>query len=90
MHVAQKSIERIDGGDAPRHVLEFAVAGADRRAHHREGARVGPVGEFGRVAFAQARQRDRFVGQRIADRRAQHVEALVFVQRLELLPALAI
>ena len=50
----------------------------------------GPSANLGRVAFAQARERDRFLGQRIADRRAQHVGALVVVQRLELLPALAV
>ena len=52
--------------------------------------RSGPSANLGGVFFAQTRQTDRLLAERIADRRAQDVGSFDLVQRRELAPALAI
>ena len=88
LHVADKAVERIDGGYHARHVAELGTVGAKPRHHHFEGALV-CAAHLGRILLAQPPHAERVVGECETDSGAQDVGPLALVERLENLPALA-
>ena len=76
LHLAQESVQRIDARGHLGDLGEFGAAGADRLARGLEGGPVGIPAHQRRVFFAEARQPDGVLGQRITDHRADDVALL--------------
>ena len=81
------------GSDTEREVGDLGKFGAAHRAGLADGLERKPVGfaaHQGRVFFAEPRQPDGVVGQRIADHGADHVALLHRVERFEVTPAVGV
>src|SRR5262249_39460370 len=88
--IAQEGIERIGRAQRARHIAEFGLGRGRRYRHHIERAPVRSGPHPGRVFAAKPGEADYVIAERIAYAAAQDGDSLLFVERLELTPAIAI
>src|SRR6202022_270320 len=90
LHLAQETVERIDTCRHLGDLCERGAVGASRLAGGLERGTIGFAAHQWRIFFAETRQPDGVLGQRISDHRADHVALLDRIQRFEMPPAVSV